>query len=138
MAEEPNRAVAVIDGALGETLLGYLSDVALRPAQHRRPLRYQHCGRKRDVPGALQADEFSHVLQILTEDVLITFREHRHGTRPETEKPISSCEVVQDINCEEANAFFRKKLLRSQATASAGLGEQDEAVIGGLHCEING
>jgi hypothetical protein len=90
------------------------------------------------VPGALQADEFGHVLQILTEDVLITFREHRHSTRPEMEKPVSCREVVQDIDCEEANAFFRKKLFRSQATASAGLGEKDEAVIDGLHCEING
>ena len=80
------------------------------------------------MPGALQADKFGDVLQVLAEDVLIAFCEHRHGARSQFEQPGSACEVVQNINCKKANALFRKKLFRSQATASTRLGEQNKII----------
>ncbi len=88
------------------------------------------------MPGALQADELGDILKVLAEDVLIAFREHRHAVRAEFEQLLSSCRVVQYVNRDEVNAFFRKKLFRSQATASTGLGEQDEIVTDIYHCRI--
>jgi hypothetical protein len=85
------------------------------------------------VPSALQADKFSDVLQVLAEDVLIAFCEHRHGLRAEPQQLFSSRRVVQNVKVDKVDAFFRKKLFRSEATASTGLGEQDEFVIYDFH-----
>ena len=73
------------------------------------------------MPATLQADEFGDVLQVLAKDILTVFREHRHGARAELEQLLSSRQVVQYVNGDEVDAFFRKKLFRSQATASTGL-----------------
>jgi hypothetical protein len=46
--------------------------------------------------------------------------------------------VVQNIDGNEVNAFFRKKLFRSQATASAGLSEQNKTISNVFHIASNG
>ena len=88
------------------------------------------------MPAALQADELGDIFQVLAEDVPIALRQHRYGARAEFEQPLSSRRIVQYINRGEVNAFFRKKLFRSQATASTGLGEQDECVADAFHRRI--
>jgi hypothetical protein len=133
VAQEPNRAIAVVNRAVGESLIGNLADVALRRAQHGNPFFDQHCGRKRSVSGALQADKFGDVLQVLAEDVLLAFCQHRHGLRAEPEQLLSSCRVVQNVEVDKVDAFFRKKLFRSKAATSTRLGEQDEFVIYDIH-----
>ena len=85
------------------------------------------------MPGALQADELGDIFQVLAENILIASREHRYGARAEFEQLLLSCRIVQYVKRDEANAFFRKKLFRSQATASAGLSEQDELVTVAFH-----
>lgn len=88
------------------------------------------------MPAALQADEFGDIFQVLTEDVLFPLRQHRYGAGAKFEQLLLSRRIVQYINRGEVNAFFRKKLFRSQATASTGLGEQDEFVTGAFHGRI--
>jgi hypothetical protein len=85
----------------------------------------------------LQADELGNVLEVLAEDVLPALREHRHRLRAELEQLLMSRRVVQYVDGNEADAFFRKKLFRSQATASAGLDEQDEIVVNAFHLDEN-
>jgi hypothetical protein len=85
------------------------------------------------VSSALQADKFSDVLQVLAEDVLAAFCEHRYGLRAKLQQLRSSRRVVQNVEVDKVDAFFRKKLFRSKATASTRLGEQDEFVIYDFH-----
>ena len=88
------------------------------------------------MPAALQADEFGDIFQVLAEDVLFPLRQHRYGAGAKFEQLLLSRRIVQYINRGEVNAFFRKKLFRSQATASTGLGEQDEFVTDAFHGRI--
>jgi hypothetical protein len=44
--------------------------------------------------------------------------------------------IVQYIERDEVNAFFRKKLFRSQATASTRLGEKNEFIAAVFHGPI--
>jgi hypothetical protein len=78
------------------------------------------------MPAALQADELRHVIEILAKDKLPVFGEHRYRLSPELTEPISPGLIIQHIDRDEVDAFFRKKLFRSKATASPGLGEQYE------------
>ena len=71
MAQESDRAVAIVDGVSFQSLVGELANVALRGVENIDPLRHQLSGRKRYVPAALQADELGDVFQVLTEDELI-------------------------------------------------------------------
>jgi len=81
----------------------------------------------------LQADKLGDVFKVLTENVLIACREHRHGAHAEFEQPLLSRRIVDYVNRNEVNAFFRKKLFRSQATTSTRLGEQDKIVSNAFH-----
>lgn len=72
---------------------------------------------------ALQADEFRNVFHILAEDELAIFCQHRHTLRPYAEQLLSPRRVVQNVDSGKFDAFFRKKLFRSKATASARLSE---------------
>jgi hypothetical protein len=85
------------------------------------------------MPGALQADELGNVFEVLAEDVLIASGEHRHGTRAKLEQPVFPGGIVLYVNRGKVDALFRKKLFRSEATASAGLCEQNEIVVDGFH-----
>jgi hypothetical protein len=133
VAQKSDRAIAIFNRAFGESLVGNLTDVALRGAQHGDPLPDQRFRRKRCVSRALQADKFGDVLQVLAEDVLATFCEHRHSLYAEPEQLFSSRRVVQNVKVDKVDAFFRKKLFRSEATASTRLGEQDKFVIYDFH-----
>jgi hypothetical protein len=113
VAQKTNRAISVVNGALGESLFGNLKNVALRRPQHGDPLSDQRFRRKRCVSGALQADKFGDVLQVLAEDVLAAFCEHRHSLRAEPQQLFSSRRVVQNVKVDKVDAFFRKKLFRS-------------------------
>ena len=84
----------------------------------------------------LQADEFSDVFHILAEDELAIFCQHRHTLRPQAEQLLSPRGVVQHVDIGKFDAFFRKKLFRSKATASTGLGEQDELVTCNFHPRV--
>ena len=80
------------------------------------------------MPAALQTDEFRDVIEILAEDKLLAFGEHRHRLHSEFQQLILPAGVVQNIDRNEFDAFLRKKLFRSQATASTRLGEQHKLI----------
>ena len=88
------------------------------------------------MTGSLQADKFGHVLQVLAEDVLATFCQHGHGLHTEAKQLLSSCRVVQNVDGGKVDAFFRKKLFRSEATASTRLGEKNEFIADVFHSRI--
>jgi hypothetical protein len=88
------------------------------------------------VAGALQADKLGDVLEVLTENVLIASREHRHGAHAEFDQLLFSRRIVHHVNRDEVNALFRKKLFRPKATASTRLSEQDEFVGDVFHGRI--
>ena len=136
MAQKPDRPITVVDRALHQSRVGNLADVTLRGAQHVDPLIEERFGRKRAVPAPLQADEFRDIFHVLAEDELAAFRQHRHALRAEAEQLFPSRGVVQNIEGGKVYAFFRKKLFRSEAAASTGLGEQDEFVIGNFHDHV--
>jgi hypothetical protein len=136
MRHQPDGSVAVVNDPLGEPLIGDLVDIALRCPQDSDPLRDQGFGGKRRVPGALQADELGNILEALTENVLLAFRQHRYRACAEPEQLLFSSRIVQHVQDDEAEAFLRKKLFRSQATASTRLGEKDEFVPGGFHFDL--
>lgn len=71
VAQESDRAVAVVDGALFESFVGELADVALGGAQNVDPLCHQLSGRKRRVAAALQADELGDVFEVLAKNMLV-------------------------------------------------------------------
>jgi hypothetical protein len=85
------------------------------------------------MPGALQTDKLGDVLEVLAENVLAASREHRHGAHTELEQLLFARGIVHYVNRDEVNALFRKKLFRSQATASTRLGEQDQFISGIFH-----
>jgi hypothetical protein len=125
-----------MDRSLNKSFIGELTYVALRGAKYSRPLYHQRFGTKRCVAGALQANELGNILKVLAEDVLTVFGEHRHGARAEFQQLFSSRQAVQYVDGDEVNAFFRKKLFRSQATASPGLSKQDEIASECIHGRI--
>ena len=88
------------------------------------------------MSAALQADKFGDVFHVLAEDELVAFRQHRHALRAKAEQLLSSRGVVQNIEGGKVYAFFRKKLFRSKAAASTGLGEQDEFVVCDCHRHV--
>src|SRR5918992_436927 len=69
MGQKPDRAIAIVNRAFAESVIGYLADITLRRAQRGDPLGHQHRGRKRGMSGALQPDKFGDVLQVLAKDV---------------------------------------------------------------------
>ena len=89
------------------------------------------------MSGTLQPDKFGDILQVLTENILVALCKHRHSLRAEPEQLLSSCRVVQNVKVDKVDAFFRKKLFRSKAAASTGLGKQDEFVVYVFHCHLS-
>jgi hypothetical protein len=88
------------------------------------------------MPAALQADELGDIFQVLAKDVLIALRQNRYGAGAQFFQPLLCRWIVQDIERDEVDAFFRKKLFRSQATASTGLGEKSEFIADVFHSRI--
>ena len=124
MAQEPDRTVSVIDDAFGEPIVWELQNIALSRPQYPNPFGNQDRWRQRCVTAALQTDELGNIFEILTENILISLRQHWHAACAESRKVLLTLRVVQHINRNEANALLRKKLFRSKATASTGLGKQ--------------
>jgi hypothetical protein len=85
------------------------------------------------MPGALQTDELGYVLEVLAENKLIAARDDRHVPHPQGKEPFPSLRVVLNIDCDEIDAFLRKKLFRFEAAASPGLGEESELVGHSVH-----
>ena len=81
------------------------------------------------MPAALQADELGDILQVLAENELIAARQHRHGANPQFSQPLECRWLVQYIERQEVDAFFRKKLFRSKAAASTRLGKENESSV---------
>ena len=82
---------------------------------------------------ALQADELCDVFEILTEDVVLAFRDDRHIAHAELEEPLAAAGVVQNVDMLVIDAFARKKLFRPKTAASPRLSEQNEFLGGGIH-----
>jgi hypothetical protein len=65
---------------------------------------------------------------------LIALREDRHLAQPVAlEQQLAAASIVQHIDDDEINSVFRKKLFRSEATASPGLGEVNVSVRRDVH-----
>jgi hypothetical protein len=94
MTEEPNRTIAIINRALGQSRVRDLADVALCRSQYADPLLEEHHRWKRRVTAALQADKLRDVLQVLAEDVLVPFCQHRHGLHSEAQQLLPSRRIV--------------------------------------------
>jgi hypothetical protein len=90
------------------------------------------------VPGSLEAYEFSDILQILSEYELLAFGHDRHVAHAELQQPLATARVIEDVDMLVVNAFSRKKLFRTETTASPGLREQGESVCDGVHLESKG
>jgi hypothetical protein len=84
----------------------------------------------------LQAHELGNIFHVLAEDVLAAFRQHRHGLHAEAKQSLAARWIVQYVEGKKVDAFFRKKLFRSQATTSTRLGEQDELVVDIFHRRV--
>jgi hypothetical protein len=88
------------------------------------------------MAGALQTDELGDVLEILTEHELIAARNHRHVAHAEREQFLTAAGIVEYVDRDEIDVFFRKKLFRSEAAASPRLGEQYELVGDCVHVRV--
>ena len=123
VAHKPDRPVAIIDDAFDQPPIGNLPDITLRRAQYVDPFRQKDRWRKRRMPCALDADELGNVFEVLTKNVLPRTGEHRHRSYPKLQKLLPPGGIVEDVDSGKGNLFFRKKLFRSKAAASARLRE---------------
>ena len=123
VAQKSNGAISVVDGPVVDVCVRDLPDLSFRPAPHNGTHPKQSPRGKGGVAGALQADKLGDVLEVLAENVLVASREHRHGAHAEFQELLFAGRIVHNVNRDEVNAFFRKKLFRLQATASTRLGE---------------
>jgi hypothetical protein len=133
MAHQSDRPIAIIDNALVQPLSSNLSDISLGSMQNSRPFGDQRFRRQGCMSRPLHTNELGDVFEVLTEDVLTAFFKHRHGANAEGQQLRLSARVVDDVNGDEVNALLRKKLFRSQATASTGLCEQDKFISDTFH-----
>jgi hypothetical protein len=85
------------------------------------------------MPAALQANELGNIFQVLAKYKLVPLRQHRHGANAQFTQPLQRRWIVQDIERDEVDAFFRKKLFRSKTTASAGLSEKYQFSVDVFH-----
>ena len=98
--------------------------------QYQNPALDQLLRRQRLVAGALQADEFGDVFQILAKDELLAFGYDRYIAYAELEQAFAAIRVVEYVNGDEIYFFARKKLFRPETAASPRLGKQDELFVG--------
>jgi hypothetical protein len=73
------------------------------------------------VPGAAQSQKFCDKLKVLGIYILIAPRHHWQRARSEREQLFAPARIIDDVDCYEIDLLVRKKLFRSQATASTGL-----------------
>ena len=84
---------------------------------------------------ALDANELGHIFEILAKNELLTSGEHGHGAHAEFKQLRAPGSIVQDIDAAEGDALFRKKLFRSEATASTRLSEQNKLIGANFHID---
>ena len=91
-------------------------------------------------PVPCEADELGDVLEVLPEDELLALGDDRHIAHAVGEQPFAAAGVIEDVDGDEVDLLFRKKLFRSEAAASPGLGEEDElrAAMGCVHEVLQG
>ena len=85
------------------------------------------------MAGALEADEFRYVFELLAEYVFFALRYYRYATKSKFEQLFTPTRIVQDINDDVVNLLFRKKLFRSEAGTSPRLKKEDEFFDGCVH-----
>ncbi len=85
------------------------------------------------MAGAVQPDEFGDIFEVLPEDKFGSLGHDRHVAHTERQQLFAAARIVQHIDREKIDAFFRKKLFRSEAAASAWLRKQDELIGDGFH-----
>jgi hypothetical protein len=88
------------------------------------------------VAGALQADEFGDLFEVHRKHVLFALRDDRHGAQAEGLQFFTAARVIDDVDGDVVDAFFRKKLFRSKTAASPGLGKEYEFVAGIHACPV--
>jgi hypothetical protein len=130
MTHQAYRTVAVGNDPFQQLGIRKLTYQTLRCAQHHDPADNQFFRRQWFVAGALKADKFGNIFQILTEDELIALGNNRDIAHTELEQAFATCRIVQDINGDEIDFFARKKLFRPETTASPRLGKQNELFVG--------
>ena len=82
---------------------------------------------------ALQADEFGDVLEILPKDKLIAAGDDGDIAHTVRQQLFTASWIVEYVDRDEVDIFFRKKLFRSKAAASPRLEKQDEFFGGDGH-----
>jgi hypothetical protein len=107
----------------------------LRDTQDARPFLNELLRRQRFVSGALQADELRDVFEVLSEDEVFAFGDHRNVANAELEQALAATGVVEDVDVLVIDAFTRKKLFRPKTAASPRLREQNEFFGDGIHAE---
>ena len=65
------------------------------------------------MPAALQADKLGDIVEVLAKDELISAGQNRHGAHAKSAQLLERRWIVDDIERQEVDAFFRKKLFRS-------------------------
>ena len=88
------------------------------------------------MPRALQTNEFGHVFEVLSEDEVLAFRNHRHIAHAELEQSLAPSGVVQYVYVFVIDAFARKKLLRPETAASPRLREEHELFGDSVHGDL--
>jgi hypothetical protein len=67
---------------------------------------------------------------------LLAACDDRHGTHAKCHQLFAAAGIIEDVDGDEVDTFFRKKLFRSEAAASAGLRKEYELVGGGVHVRL--
>ena len=89
------------------------------------------------MPGANESDEFGHIVEALSKNELVAFSDNRgHRSYAECQQLFSPAWIVQNVNRDKVDVFFRKKLFRSEAAASSRLGEQNKFVSCRVHMHL--
>ena len=90
------------------------------------------------MPCALQAHEPGDIFEVLRKYVVAATRDYGNVAHSKGEQLLAPANVVQDVNGDEIDALLRKKLFRSKAAASPGLGVEDEFFGDGGHVDVRG
>jgi hypothetical protein len=74
----------------------------------------------------------------LSEHKLVAACDHRHIAYAERQQFFAPGRIVQYVDRDEVDILFRKKLFRSEAATSSGLGEEYEFIGDGVHANTLG
>ena len=80
------------------------------------------------MAATFQANELGNIFHVLAKDVVIAARQNRHAVNAQMVQSLQRLGILRYIQSNEVDAFLRKKLFRSKATASTGLGEKKQSI----------